>query len=364
MYGSFLFISKSRLRHNIAYFRNLIGHRTRLLVNLKGNAYGHGAILTGKFLEEESLADYFGVAFTVEGVELRRAGIQTPVLVYQPPLQWKEFRFDLNLEPVIVNLYALKNLLTYLAGKNISGYPVHIKFDTGLHRSGMDLQELEKSIQILKNTSLVRPVSVFSHLAAAEDPAEDDFTRQQIALFEKYSQKFLQAFPGIMRHLGKSASVSRMPEINYDMVRPGFGIWGFSDYAEERKKLQPIAAWKSVVTQKRFVPQGETVGYNREYKTARDTHIVLIPVGYADGYLRQLGNKGYVNIGGKRYPVVGKVSMDMLTVDVGNDPVQIGDEVILMGDKPQIYDLARWASTSPYVVSTNISRRVKRIFTN
>ncbi len=361
MYGSKLYISRSALSHNIDYYRNLIGNSTKLLVNLKGNAYGHGAILIGKYLDEDPRVDYFGVAFGVEGVELREHGIKKPVLVYQPPLEWNEFPFDLHLEPVLASVDSIKSIISYLKDKKINQYPVHIKIDTGMHRSGIMPEEVHSALALLSSTPVLKPLSVFSHLAAAEDPDEDDFTRHQARVFERYSRNFKEKFPGIILHIGKSASLARMPELNMGMVRPGFGIWGYSDDPEERKKLRPIGEWKSHITQIRKIKAGETVGYNRLYKAKKDTQIALISAGYADGYLRSLGNKSYVNIKGENYPVVGKVSMDMLTVDIGDAPLKIGDEVVLMGKNPDIYKLAEWAGTSPYVVSTRITRRVQRV---
>lgn len=364
MYGSKLFISRSALSHNIDYYKNLIGDSTQLLINLKGNAYGHGAVLIGKFLDEDPRVDYFGVAFAGEGMELRNHGIKKPVLVYQPPLDWNEFPFELDLEPVLASVDSIKSIISYLKEKKLNPYPVHIKIDSGMHRSGIMPEEVHTALALLTSSPVLKPLSVFSHLAAAEDPQEDDFTKHQAQIFAHYARYFREKFPGIKQHIGKSASIARMPELNLDMVRPGFGIWGYSDDPEERKKLRPVAVWKSRITQIRRIKAGETVGYNRLYKTPKDTKIALIPVGYADGYLWNLGNKSYVNIRGENYPVVGKVSMDMLTVDIGDTPLKIGDEVVLMGKNPDIYMLAEWGETIPYVVSTRISNRVERVMTD
>ncbi len=358
-------LSRDRLLHNFRYIRGLLHKNTRILVNLKANAYGHGAGPIGLFLDDK--ADYFSVACQWEGEQLRKAGIESPVLVYNPPLDWNKSFFENQLTPAVYNVDQLDRLINFVRENRLGKIKVHIKIDTGMHRSGLMPEHVERMIRLLKSQSVVEPEGVFSHLAAADDPAEDDFTKRQIETFRTLSQKFFEINPGLIRHLANSSALLRQLDCEFDMVRPGLSIYGISPVeGEAGKKLKPVGQLVSRITQLREIGTGETVGYNRLFKARRPSKIALIPTGYADGYKRALGSgKGQVLLNGQLVPVIGKVSMDMITLDVTEvENVKIGDRVTLFGDKPGAWELARLVKTIPYEITTSVSARVRRVWKN
>jgi alanine racemase len=359
-----LLLSKSRLSKNLKYIRSKLPGGTKILVNLKANAYGHGASLIGAFLQDA--VDYFSVACQKEGVALRKAGIKAPVLVYNPPVEWNADFFNARLEPVLYSIDQTKGLIDFIKGRRLPPVRVHIKLDTGMHRSGLMPGFEDEMIALLKDTPYLKPVSVLSHLAAADDPDEDAFTRQQIKLFDELSRKFFEVHPGIIRHIANSSAIFRFPGAVFDMVRPGLSVYGISPVeGASNTQLFPVGQLITRVTQLRTVKKGDTVGYNRTFTAQRDTVVALVPTGYGDGYKRALGyGNGYVVINEKKVPVIGKVNMDMLTLDVTDTDVQVGDTVILFGDRPHVKELARIAGTIPYEITTAVSQRVTRVWQN
>ena len=359
-----LWLSQKRLDNNLRLIRSRLPADTKILINLKANAYGHGAVLLGKYLENK--ADYFSVACQKEGMELREAGIGTPVIVYNPPVEWNRAFFEARLEPVLYGLEQAKALADFLRKEGLNGIRVHVKLDTGMHRSGLIPGDTDEMIALLRQDENMHLTSVFSHLAAADDPKEADFTRAQIALFDRLSRKFFTVNDRLIRHIANSSAIYAYPEAVFDMVRPGLSVYGISPVAGEWETLlQPIGQMVSRITQIRTVKKGETVGYNRKFTAPRDTRVALIPTGYGDGYKRALGlGKGYVTVNGMAAPVIGKVNMDMITVDVTDIPASIGDLAVLFGDKPRVDELARLAGTIPYDITTSVSRRVARIWHN
>ncbi len=362
MCESRLLLSKERLLHNLTYIRSYLHNDTKILVNLKANAYGHGARLIGLFLQDK--ADYFSVACQKEGEDLRQAGIQTPLLVYNPPVDWNADFFASRLEPVLYDIEQAESLISFLKENRLTGIKVHVKLDTGMHRSGLMPGKANRMISLLKTNDRTELVSVFSHLAAADDPSEDDFTLHQLRVFRELSARFYEVNHRIIRHIANSSAVFRLPETRFDMVRPGLSVYGISPVeGKPDNMLKPVARWVTRITQIRRIKKGETVGYNRRFKAARDSIIALIPVGYGDGYKRTLGNGvGQVTVHGKRVPVIGKVNMDMLTLDVTDVEANTGDEVVLFGDAPRVKELARLAGTIPYEITASLTQRVKRMW--
>ncbi len=354
-----LWLSPEALDHNFRFFKSRAGKTIRILVNLKADAYGHGAVLIGKFLQHKT--DYFSVAYANEGFQLRNAGISIPVLVFNPPTDPCRSFFEHRLEPVFYHTEQIRIYKQILVQLGINAYPVHLKLDSGMHRSGLPAAQLDMAIKELKNP-VFKLVSVYSHLAAADDPAEDSFTRKQISLFDRLSARVKQDFPRVIRHLANSAAAIRFPEAIYDMIRPGIGIYGYTTYEKAKNLLKPVASLQSAITQIREVDAGESVGYNRRFVATRKTRIALIPTGYGDGYFRLFGNgKAYVTIEGKPAPTIGTVSMDMLTVDITHIPqARIGSLVCIFGEKPSVYDLAQIARTIPYEITTALHERVLR----
>jgi Alr-MurF fusion protein len=341
---------------------------------VKAFSYGSGSFEIANVLQFHRV-DYLAVAYADEGVELRKAGIHLPIMVMSPEEQSLDTVLKYNLEPEIYNLHIL-NLLEEGIARNQTSIQqeirIHIKLDTGMHRLGFTREELEPLIARLTMNPNLRVQSVFSHLAASEDVAEDDFTYRQIALFKEMSHRITGVlnYP-VLLHILNSAGISRFPEAQFDMVRLGIGLYGVGSSPEDQSMLRNVSTLKSVITQIKHIPAGETIGYNRRGKAEKDTVIAIIPVGYADGLRRRLGNgKGKLYIHGQPAPIIGNVCMDLTMVDITaltskleqHPAIREGDEVIIFGDLHPVAEIAGEIGTIPYEVLTGISRRVKRVY--
>lgn len=347
-------------RTNYRYFRSLLRPSTRMLVLVKANAYGHGAIEFASIMQQEG-ADYLAVALPVEGVELRRNGISLPVLVLTSGTDFFPEMVEYRLEPGIPNLETLSALCDFLDRRKITGFPIHIKLDTGMHRLGFMENELAPLVSFLASHPQVRVKSVYSHLAAAEDPSEDEFTRGQLSLFEK-SASFVTESIGYrpLWHVLNSAGIERFTEFQFDMVRLGIGIYGISSLPGVR--LSPVASLKVKILQIKHLENG-TVGYGRHGKVAENgTVTATIPVGYADGLDRHLGRgKASFSVCGFRAPTIGNICMDMCMLDVTGIPCKVGDTVTIFGDEPSVSELAAILDTIPYEILTSVPKRIERI---
>jgi alanine racemase len=354
-------INLNALVHNLNVFRSLIKPSTKMMAMVKAFSYGTGAHEIAGLLQYHRI-DYLGVAFVDEGITLRQSGINTPIIVMQP----EEYAFDtmikFNLEPEIYNFEILQNLCKYLKRKNIENYPVHIKFDTGMNRMGFLPDESDKVIETLKETKELLVKSVFSHLAASDEPAQDDFTHLQIKKFNYIRNKFLNAFDyKIIFHLCNSEGIVRFPEAQFDMVRLGIGLYGICNSLND--KLMHIGTLKSTIIQVKKVNKGESVGYNRKWIAQKDSEIAIVPIGYADGINRKLGNgKGYFIVKNNKVPIVGNICMDVCMIDVTGLNAKTGDEVIIFGKENTVQEIADVIGTIPYEILTSISGRVKRIY--
>ena len=347
---------------NYRYFRSKLEASTRLLVLVKANAYGHGAVEFATLMEDAG-ADYLAVAYPVEGIELRQAGIKSPIIVLTAGTDSFEQIVNYGLEPGIPNLCALKELCAVLEKRGVRDFPVHIKLDTGMHRLGFMTEELAELQDFLKDCTYIRVKSVYSHLAAADDPANDDFTLGQIDLFKKNADVLTEALGyKPMYHVLNSAGIERFPQYQFDMVRLGIGIYGVS--AIPGNMLAPVASFKCKVLQvKSLAPGDGTIGYGRHGKIAPEgTVIATIPVGYADGLDRHLScGKGSFSINGHRVPTIGNICMDMTMLDVTGLDVKVGDTVTIFGEDPTISEVAEILGTIPYEVLTSVPRRIERI---
>ena len=347
---------------NYRYFRSALSPRTRLLVLVKANAYGHGAVEFALMMQQAG-ADYLAVALPVEGIELRQAGISLPVLVLTAGTDFFEEIIDYRLEPGIPNLYTLKALDAVLRRRGIERFPIHIKLDTGMHRLGFMPSELPQLTAFLRTCRTVRVVSVYSHLAAAEDPAMDAFTLSQIDRFAEGADRIAAVLPEPpMRHILNSAGIERFPQYQYDMVRLGIGIYGIS--ALPGVRLSQVASLKVKILQiKELGPDDGTVGYGRKgLIPPGGIRIATIPVGYADGINRHLGcGRASFSLGGVRVPTVGNICMDMCMLDVSHVPAQVGDTVTVFGDDPTVSELASILGTIPYEIMTSVPRRIERV---
>ncbi len=354
-------INLNALVENLNLFRSLLAPSTRIMVMVKAFSYGSGDVEISKLLQFHRV-DYLAVAVTDEGRELREAGIALPVIVMNPEPHSFQQMIDYHLEP---NLYSLELFRSFagVAGLNaLDSYPVHLKIDTGMNRLGIKTDgEVQAVIELLVRHPRLRLQSVFTHLVASDDPLLDTFTRGQNIRFREVSDRILAAldYP-VMRHILNSAGIERFPEFSYEMVRLGIGLYGVSSTG---LPLKTAGRLRSLVSQVKEVLPGESVGYNRSGLIEKPTRIAVLPVGYADGLDRRLGNgRGKVFMKGRYAPFIGNICMDICMVDVSDIPCNPGDEAELMGEALPPGEVAAAAGTIPYEILTGISHRVKRIY--
>ncbi len=358
-------INLNSIEHNLNFFRSLLNSRTKIMAMVKAFSYGTGSAEIAHMLQFNNV-DYLTVAYADEGVDLRNAGITLPILVMNPEEQAFNMILKYNLEPEIYSLRLLKTFIEeintfYRGDKEIA---IHIEVDTGMHRLGMNFIDLKEAIQILKNNPYIKLKSVFSHLAASEDPAMDDFTLQQISLFEEISD-YAKAELGenILCHILNTAGISRFPNAQFDMVRLGIGLYGISSDPDTQPHLQNVSILKTKISQIRDIESGESVGYNRNWVAQKPSLIAVIPIGYADGLNRRLGNGvGSVLVNGMHAPIIGNICMDMCMIDVTLIDCKETDEVIIFGNSNLVQNMADHMGTIPYEVFTGIPQRVKRIY--
>ncbi|MGV8813673.1 MAG: alanine racemase [Gelidibacter sp.] len=355
-------IDLSALKHNFEYLKSRLNKNTKFLAVVKAFAYGNDADEIALFLQNLDV-DYFAVAYTNEGVALRNAGVTKPILVLHPLPIGFENLIKHGLEPSIYNAKVLHEFLQVASDKKQKHYPIHLKFNTGLNRLGFSEDDIERLYSKVNTSEAVEVKSIFSHLAASEDLKEKEFTLQQIASFKTITEKFTTIF-GFqpMLHLSNTSGILNYPEAHLDMVRSGIGLYGFGNSEKENKHFRPIASLKSVISQIHEIPEGETVGYNRAYKSKSLMRTATIPIGHADGIGRQYGNgKGFVIINEKKAPIIGNVCMDMIMVNVTDINCEEGDEVIVFDALHTAENLASCANTISYELITAISQRVKRV---
>ncbi|MBE6241199.1 MAG: alanine racemase [Bacteroidales bacterium] len=347
---------------NYKYFRSKLKDSTKLLVLVKANAYGHGAVEFASVMEDAG-ADYLAVAYPVEGMELRQGGIKSPIMVLTAGTDSFEQIINYGLEPGIPNIYSLKVLCEVLKKRGMHDFPIHIKLDTGMHRLGFMSDELPELMDFLSTCSYVRVKSVYSHLAAADEPSCDEFTLGQISLFKSNADRLSSALGyKPLYHILNSAGIERFSQYQFDMVRLGIGIYGVS--AIPGNKLYPVASFKCKVLQvKTLKPEDGTIGYGRHGHIAPEgTVIATIPVGYADGVDRHLSRgKASFMINGHRVPTIGNICMDMCMLDVTGVDVKVGDTVTIFGESPTVSELAEILGTIPYEILTSVPRRIERI---
>ncbi len=354
-------IDLQRLQHNLEVFKKQVPPQTHLLANLKGNAYGMGALEIGKFLEQQNVT-YFSVAYINEGIELRKGGIQTKILVFNPSPEHFQALIDYKLEPEVSSIYYLEKLLQFLEKNAIDNFPIHLKLDTGMHRAGIGISQIKDLTDLLANQKKLSIQSVFSHLAAAEDPAEDVFTQKQIDLFVEMTKILKNTLKiDFLRHLLNTAGVFRFPQAAFDMIRPGLGLFGYNLVEEGQKVLQPIAELKTKISQIKNLEPGETVGYSRNFTAYIPAKVALLPLGYADALPRKLGQGRYhVHLKNNLAPIVGNISMDSISINVSGIDCQPGDEVVVIDNQDDVYKIAELLGSIPYEVITNIAHRVTR----
>ena len=327
---------------------------------VKAFSYGSGIYEIARTLQYHGV-DYLAVAYPDEGVELRKAGIDLPIMVMNADERSFEILIDYQLEPEIYSFRILKAYHKVVRKNGIVSAPVHIKIDTGMKRLGFEANEIDELISELKSRPAIKINSIFSHLAASEDANCDDFTIAQIESLNQISDKIkIELNINTLIHTLNSSGIERFDNAQFDMVRLGIGLYGFGI---NMNKLQYVNSLKTTITQIKNVKTTETIGYNRKGKVKKDGKIAIIPIGYADGMSRALSNGiGNVLIKGKLAKIIGNVCMDMTMIDITDIDTKEGDEVIIFNNEYPIENIAKQLNTIPYEILTSISRRVKRIY--
>lgn len=365
VHQTWLEVNLSAMAHNLRYYRSLIKPQTMTMAMVKALSYGAGTVEIARWLEFNRV-DYLAVAYVDEGITLRKGGISLPILVMNPDESAFQRMIEFKLEPELYSLRMVQSFLTVLAAEyhGADPFPVHLKLETGMHRLGLSETDLLPVLQKIKQEPLAKVQSVFSHLAASDMPLHDAFTKQQLALFTSMAQTCEQVLEySPLKHIANTSGVARFPEAQFDMVRLGIGLYGAANSKTEQAQLKVVTHWHTRISQLKNLLPGESVGYARSFVADRPMTIATLPVGYADGFFRLLGNgKGHVAIGGKRATVVGRVCMDMIMVDVTDMPVHEGDVVELLGEYISAQEMAHAAQTIPYEIFTHISSRVPRVY--
>jgi len=358
-------INLNAMVNNLNYFRSKISPITKIMAMVKAFSYGSGSYEIANLLQFHRV-DYLTVAYADEGVELRKAGIILPIMVMNPEENSFDAMIQHNLEPEIYN-FRILGILERAIRKNIlpANKPVkiHIKLETGMHRLGFDESELEKLADRIQNNRRLYVQSVFSHLSDSDNPDSDDFTREQVRRFTDMCDRFCSNIDHhVLRHMTNSAGITRFPDAHFDMVRLGIGLYGIAGNGEDADSLENVSTLRSTISQIKKVKKGERVGYG-PHVVDKEIDMAIIPVGYADGLDRRLGNgKSYLLVNGQKAPVIGSICMDMCMVDISGIKAREGDRVLIFGNERPLTQLADELQTIPYEVMTSISGRVKRVY--
>ncbi len=356
-------INLNAIRNNLKVYKQILKPTTKIMAMVKAFSYGSGSFEIANVLQHVGV-DYLAVAYTDEGVDLRKAGINLPIMVMNAEESGFENIIKYKLEPELYSFTIFNSFVKFLVEKDIDAYPIHLKIDTGMRRLGFEEQDLEKLCVALKENKQLKVLSVFSHLAGSDAAGYDDFTEKQAEQLANASHKIEQKIGySFINHLANSSAIYRFPQYQLDMVRLGIGLYGIDATLEIQNRLLPVATLKTTIAQIKHLQKGETIGYSRKGVAMQDTKTATVRIGYADGYPRNLSNgKGKMFINGNAAPVIGNICMDMTMLDVTGLDVNEGDEVIVFGEEPTVSNLAEWANTISYEILTNISQRVKRVY--
>lgn len=361
VHETILEVNLNAIISNLNRFRSFMRPQTRLVCMIKAEAYGAGAVEVAKTLQDYNV-DYLAVAVADEGAELRKNGIRSNIIVMNPEMSSFRTLFDYKLEPEVYSFRLLNALMKSAQQEGLTNYPVHIKLDTGMHRLGFDPEkDMKELISILKSQTALIPRSIFSHFVGSDNDGLDDFSAKQYSSFIKGSNEFQAAFEyKILRHINNSAGIEHFPERQMEMCRLGIGLYGID---RNNKMLANVCTLKTTILQIRHVPANETIGYSRKGILTRDSVIAAIPIGYADGLNRHLGNRrGYCLVNGKKAEYVGNICMDVALIDVTDIDCKEGDCVEIFGDNLPVIVLSDILDTIPYEILTSVSPRVKRIY--
>lgn len=360
IHGTVMEIDLNKMVHNLNFFKSRLQPKVKLMAMVKAFAYGSGSEEVANLLQYHQV-DYLGVAYSDEGVELRKNNIALPIMVMNPAEENFQSLLSYGLEPVVYNLKMLQALVRFVENSPVT---IHIEVDTGMHRLGFDESELPEIVSLLKDKPTIKIASVFSHLAGADEAVHDGFSAEQFSRYQYFYQTLSQSLLAKpLRHILNSPGILRLPDFQMDMVRLGIGLYGVNPTDDKFDQLQPVATLKTIISQIKKIKKGETIGYGRKGVAEKDLQLATIAIGYADGFSRGFSKgKGVVLIKGKRARVVGNVCMDMTMVDVTDIDAHEGDEVIIFGEDLPIHEVAERLGTIPYEILTNTSERVKRVF--
>lgn len=355
-------IDLQALAHNYSFLRAQLHPNTKFMAVIKAYAYGSSAKDFAEKLAHLGV-DYLAVAYVNEGIRLRKAGIQTPILVLHPQSTHFEDIITHRLTPTIYSPFVLEAFTRAAESAKEKAYPMHLKLNTGLNRLGFDATNILYAGNFISTSTAVKVEGVFSHLAASEDPAEKAFTQAQISTFKTLSAELIAKIGyHPLRHLCNTSGIFNYPEAHFDMVRSGIGLHGYGNAPEIDAQLRPTATLKTIISQIHHIKKGESVSYNRQFIAEKDTTTATLPLGHADGINRIYGkSRGFVEINNQKAPIIGNVCMDMVMVDITGIACQEGDEVLVFGQEKSAEDLANAAGTISYELLTSISQRVKRV---
>lgn len=361
VHETILEINLNALVDNLNYYRSKLKPETKMVCMVKASAYGAGSYEIAKTLQD-CRVNYLAVAVADEGSDLRKAGITRSIIVMNPELSAFKTMFDYKLEPEVYSFNLLNELIKAAEKEGVTNFPIHIKLDTGMHRLGFAPSDIPELVNRLKRQTAVIPRSVFSHLVGSDGEQFDSFTRRQIETFEQASGQLQNSFSHkILRHICNTAGIERYPGAQFDMVRLGLGLYGVCPFTN--RILHNVSTLKTTILQIHDVPQDETVGYSRKGRLNRDSRIASIPIGYADGLNRRLGNgNAYCLVNGQKAPYVGNICMDVCMIDVTDIDCREGDKVVIFGDDLPVTVLADILGTIPYEILTSVSNRVKRVY--
>jgi alanine racemase len=362
IHDTVLEIDLNALSNNLQFYRHKLKVGVKVMAMVKAFSYGSGSFEIANLLQYHKV-DYLAVAYTDEGVSLRKAGITMPIMVMSPEPSGFDAIVKHNLEPEIYSIDILNSFKGFL-NDNEYNYPIHLKLDTGMHRLGFEETDLDDLLRSLGDTTKLKVISVFSHLVGSDNPSLDEFSAYQIDRFTDMANIIEATLKySFIRHISNTSGITRHPNAQLDMVRIGIGLYGFDGNLLNNQGLKTVAVLKTTVTQVKRLKANETVGYSRKGVLPGEGEIATVKIGYADGYNRKFGNGvGKMIINGKRVNTVGVICMDMCMLDVTDMDVKIGDEVIVFNSELSIAELAKQIDTIPYEILTNISQRVKRVY--
>ena len=364
VHETILEVNLNAVVENLNYYRSFLKPETKMVCMIKADGYGAGAVEIAKTLQDHHV-DYLAVAVADEGVTLRKAGITANIMIMNPEMTAFKTMFDYDLEPEVYSFRLLDALIKAARKEGITGWPVHIKLDTGMHRLGFNVSEdseIPELIDRLKHQNAIIPRSVFSHFVGSDSDDFDTFSAEQFAKFDAASKQLQAAFSHkILRHMDNSAGIEHFPERQMDMCRLGLGLYGVDP--RDNRILSTVSTLKTTILQMRHVPAGDTVGYSRRGKIERDSVIAAIPIGYADGLNRHLGNRHcYCLVNGQKAEYVGNICMDVAMIDVTGIDCHEGDKVEIFGEHLPVTVLSDITDTIPYEILTGVSNRVKRVY--